>query len=39
MHPDDEYAGCIILEEKKTIAFKVDFMNDLVKAMQTMETE
>ena len=38
-NPDDEYAGCIILEEKKTIAFKVDFMSDLVKAMQTMETE
>ena len=37
-NPDDEYAGCIILEEKKTIAFKVDFMSDLVKAMQTMET-
>ena len=38
-NPDDEYAGCIILENKKTIAFKVDFMSDLVKAMQTMETE
>lgn len=36
---DDEYAGCMILTEKKTIAFKVDFMSDLVKAMQTMETE
>ncbi len=38
-NPDDEYAGCMILENKKTIAFKVDFMSDLVKAMQTMETE
>ena len=32
-----KYAGCIILEEKKTLAFKVDFTSDLVKAMQTME--
>lgn len=36
---DDEYAGCMILTEKQTIAFKVDFMCDLVKAMKTMETE
>ena len=32
--PDDEYAGCIVLAEKKTIAFKVDHMSDLVKAME-----
>ena len=37
--PDDEYAGCMILEDKKTIAFKVDYMSDLVKAMETMATE
>ena len=36
---DDEYAGCIVLTEKKTIAFKVDFMSDLVNAMNTMERE
>ena len=38
-NPDDEYAGCIVLEEKKTIAFKVDYMSDLVKAMENMATE
>lgn len=38
-NPDDEYAGCLILENKKTIAFKVDYMSDLVKAMKTMETK
>ena len=38
-NPDDEYAGCMVLTEKQTIAFKVDYMSDLVKAMETMETE
>ena len=38
-NPDDEYAGCMVLKEKKTIAFKVDYMSDLVKAMETMKTE
>ena len=28
-----------VIQFHKTIAFKVDFMSDLVKAMQTMETE
>ena len=36
---DDEYAGCMVLAEKRIIAFKVDFMHDLAKAMQTMEAE
>ena len=36
---DDEYAGCIVLTKKKTIAFKVDFMYDLVKAMRTTDKE
>lgn len=31
---DDEYAGCIVLAEQKTIAFKVDSMSDLVKAIE-----
>lgn len=35
----DEYAGCTVLTEKKTVAFKVDEMSDLVKAMETMATE
>ena len=38
-NPNDEYAGCMILEEKKTIAFKVDFMSNLLQAMETGETE
>ena len=36
---DDEYAGCMVLTDKKTIAFKVDYMSDLTKAMETMATE
>lgn len=32
-NPDDEYAGCMVIAEKKTIAFKVDYMRDLLKAM------
>jgi hypothetical protein len=38
-NPDDEYAGCMVLTEQKVIAFKVDYMSDLVKAMETMKTE
>ena len=36
---DDEYAGCMVLAEKRNIAFKVDFMRDLAKALQTMDAE
>lgn len=36
---DDEYAGCMVFTERKTIAFKVDYMSNLVKAMETIETE
>lgn len=36
---DGEYAGCMVLTKKKTIAFKVDFMRDLANAMQTSVTE
>ena len=36
---DDEYAACIILPDRKTIAFKVDYMSDLVKATDTIPTE
>ena len=32
---DDEYAGCMILCKQKTIAFKIDYMSDLVKAITT----
>lgn len=34
-NPDDEYAGCMVLAEKKTIAFKVNYMRDLTKAMES----
>lgn len=30
---DDEYAGCMVLAAQKIIAFKVDRMHDLIKAM------
>lgn len=33
---DEEYAGCIVFTDQKTIAFKVDYMSDLVKAMEAM---
>ena len=31
---DDEYPGCMVLAEEKTIAFKIDSMGGLVKAME-----
>ena len=31
---DDEYAGCMVLADQKTVAFKIDSMSDLVKAME-----
>ena len=31
---NDEYAGCIVLAEQKTIAFKVDSMSALVRAIE-----
>ena len=33
--PDEEYAGCMIYPDRKTIAFKVDRISDLLKAMET----
>ena len=33
---DDEYSGCIILTGKKIIAFKIDYISDLIKAMETL---
>ena len=32
---EEEYAGCIVLTNKKTIAFKIDYVSDLVKAIET----
>ena len=34
---DEEYAGCIVLPQKKSIGFKVNSIASLVEAMQTME--
>lgn len=31
-----EYAGCMVLTERKTIAFKIDCMSDLENAMEEM---
>ena len=31
---DDEYAGCMVRLEKKSIVFKVEYMSDLQKAME-----
>ncbi len=33
---DDEYAGCMVLAENKAIFFKIDYMIDLVRAMETL---
>ena len=33
---DDEYAGCIIFPDRKIVIFKVDYMRDLVKAMEAI---
>ena len=35
-HPDDEYAGCMILTEKKTITFKMECRSDFQKAMKQL---
>ena len=35
-NPNEEYAGCMVIAEKKTIAFKVDRMGDLQTAMEKM---
>lgn len=32
---DEEYAGCILLPEQKVIAFKIDYMDDLIAAQET----
>lgn len=36
---DTEYAGCMVLTAQKTIAFKIDYMRDLAKALKTMNKE
>lgn len=33
---DDEYAGCMVLAENRAIIFKIDYMIDLVQAMETL---
>ena len=31
---NDEYAGCMIHADRKTIAFKINYMSDLLNAME-----
>jgi len=31
---DDEYAGCMVLTNQKTITFKIDYMSDLIRAIE-----
>ena len=31
---NDEYAGCMIQSDRKTVAFKVNYMSDLLNAME-----
>ena len=33
---DDEYAGCMIHAGRKTIAFKIDYLSDLLKATENV---
>ena len=33
-NPDEEYAGCMVLPEKKTIIFKIDNLGDFIKSME-----
>jgi hypothetical protein len=30
---EDEYAGCMVLRNRKTIALKIDYMSDLTRAI------
>ena len=30
---DDEYAGCMVLTNRKVIAFKIDYLGDLTRAL------
>lgn len=34
-NPDDEYAGCMVFPEIKTVTFKIDYMVDLTTALAT----
>ena len=36
-NPDDEYAGCMVFADRKIVAFKVDHMRDLIKAMEVIK--
>lgn len=38
-NPNEEYAGCMILEKDKNIFFKIDYMIDLVTAMEMLLTD
>ena len=32
---NEEYAACMVFTDRNTINFKIDYMQDLIKAMQT----
>ena len=32
---DEEYAGCMVFTDRKVIVFKIDYMRDLTKALET----
>ena len=36
---DDEYAGCMVLPDQKTIAFKIDNLSDLAKAIDAKQED
>ena len=36
---DDELAGCVVLQGRKKIAFKIDYIIDLINAMQSTDHE
>ena len=38
LNRDEEYAGCIVLTDEKTIAFKIDKMDDFTKALRKEES-
>jgi len=34
-NPDDEYAGCTVFQDRQTVAFKIDYLKDLLEAINT----
>ncbi len=36
---DDEYAGCMVLTNRKSIVFKIDYMDDLARALSMADSQ